>query len=171
MSSNDAGLTFRVGSYGKPAANFWGGTTYGSLKTNDVADTDSLYDKDDASLSYGLANKAVSANNGNDAMLNYGLGLTNNAAINPWGNEGGPSSKGFLADAASWAGDKDNQALVGMGLGASRIGLGLASYLQSSDLMKKQSSLLDQQIANNEYVMNNRKQFSNALANAVNQTK
>jgi hypothetical protein len=37
--------------------------------------------------------------------------------------------------------------------------------------MKKQGNLLDQQIANNEYVMNNRKQFSNALANAVNQTK
>jgi hypothetical protein len=123
----------------------------------------------------------------NNWSLDNSTGLANKAVTNPWDSEknwsldnsggfnkylpGTAKPTSFLEDAAKWAGDKDNQALVGMGLGASKIGLGLASYLQSSDFMKKQGNLLDQQIANNEYVMNNRKQFSNALANAVNQTK
>lgn len=78
-------------------------------------------------------------------------------------------SKGWWGEAADWAGDKNNQALIGMGLGATQVGLGLANYLQSSDFMKKQGRLLDQQIANNEYEMGRRQGFSKALADAQTQ--
>lgn len=80
-------------------------------------------------------------------------------------------NKSWWGEAADWAGDKNNQALVGMGLGATQVGLGLANYLQSSDFMKKQGRLLDQQIANNEYEMGRRQGFSRALADAQNQTQ
>ena len=79
--------------------------------------------------------------------------------------------KSWWGEAADWAGNKNNQALVGMGLGATQVGLGLANYLQSSDFMKKQGRLLDQQIANNEYEMGRRQGFSRALADAQNQTQ
>jgi hypothetical protein len=81
------------------------------------------------------------------------------------------SGSGWWSEAADWAGDKNNQSLIGMGLGAANVGLGLANYLQSSDFMKKQGRLLDQQIANNEYEMGRRQGFSSALADAQNQTQ
>ena len=52
------------------------------------------------------------------------------------------------------------------GFGAANLGLGLASYLQQSDFMKKQGKLLDQQLASNQYEMDRRKGFSQALADA-----
>lgn len=55
---------------------------------------------------------------------------------------------------------------VQAGLGVGQLGLGLASYLQQSDFMKKQGKLLDQQLASNQYEMDRRKGFSQALADA-----
>ena len=63
-----------------------------------------------------------------------------------------------------WFGDKGNQAMIGAGLGLGQLGLGLASYLQQSDFMKKQGKLLDQQLASNQYEMDRREGFSNAMA-------
>ncbi len=63
-----------------------------------------------------------------------------------------------------WFGDKGNQAMIGAGLGVGQLGLGLASYLQQSDFMKKQGKLLDQQLASNKYEMDRREGFSNAMA-------
>ena len=76
------------------------------------------------------------------------------------------SDKSFWGEASDWFGDKGNQAMIGAGLGVGQLGLGLASYLQQSDFMKKQGKLLDQQLASNQYEMDRRKGFSQALADA-----
>ena len=61
---------------------------------------------------------------------------------------------------SDWFGDKGNQFMVHTGLGLGQLGLGLASYLQQSDFMKKQGKLLDQQLASNQYEMDRRQGFS-----------
>ncbi|WP_456451828.1 hypothetical protein [Hydrogenimonas sp.] len=58
------------------------------------------------------------------------------------------------------------QGLGGVALGGGRLALGLASYLDQSKTAKKQRKLIDQQIANNEFVLNKRKQNSESLAKA-----
>ncbi len=63
-----------------------------------------------------------------------------------------------------WFEDKGNQAMLQTGFGAANLGLGLTSYLQQSDFMKKQGKLLDQQLASNKYEMDRRQGFSNAMA-------
>lgn len=74
--------------------------------------------------------------------------------------------KGLFGQTADWLGNRNNQMLVNAGLGVGQLGLGLASYLQQSDFMKKQGKLLDQQLASNQYEMDRRKGFSQALADA-----
>ena len=76
------------------------------------------------------------------------------------------SGKGLFGQASDWLGNRNNQTLVNAGLGVGQLGLGLASYLQQSDFMKKQGKLLDQQLASNQYEMDRRKGFSQALADA-----
>ena len=58
---------------------------------------------------------------------------------------------------SDWFGDKGNQFMVNTGLGLGSLGLGLASYLQQSDFMKKQGKLLDQQLASNQYNIDRQK--------------
>lgn len=65
---------------------------------------------------------------------------------------------------SKWFGDKGNQFMVGAGLGLGQLGLGLASYLQQSDFMKKQGKLLDQQLASNQYEIDRRQGFDKRLA-------
>jgi hypothetical protein len=60
---------------------------------------------------------------------------------------------------ANWFEDRGNQFMVHTGFGLANLGLGLASYLQQSDFMKKQGKVLDQQIANNDYNMNKQRTF------------
>ena len=78
------------------------------------------------------------------------------------GDEG--SGKSFWGEASDWFGNKGNQAMLQTGFGAANLGLGLASYLQQSDISKKQGKLLDQQLASNQYEMDRRQGFSNAMA-------
>lgn len=72
--------------------------------------------------------------------------------------------KGLFGQASDWLGDRNNQMLVNAGLGAGQLGLGLASYLQRSDFMKKQGKLLDQQLASNQYEIDRRQGFDKRLA-------
>ncbi len=65
---------------------------------------------------------------------------------------------------SDWFGNKGNQAMLQTGFGAANLGLGLASYLQQSDFMKKQGKLLDQQLASNQYEMDRRQGFDKRLA-------
>ena len=58
---------------------------------------------------------------------------------------------------SDWFGNKGNQAMIGAGLGVGQLGLGLASYLEQSDFMKKQGKLLDQQLASNQYNIDRQK--------------
>jgi hypothetical protein len=55
----------------------------------------------------------------------------------------------------------DNQQFstyAGAGMGAAQLGLGVLSYLDNRDMNKKNSELIDQQIANNQDIMNTRTQ-------------
>ncbi len=65
---------------------------------------------------------------------------------------------------SEWFGDKGNQFMVHTGLGVGQLGLGLASYLQQSDFMKKQGKLLDQQLASNQYEIDRRQGFDRNIA-------
>lgn len=69
-------------------------------------------------------------------------------------------------DKDQWLKGLDNKDLLGFGLGAGQLGLGLASYLSNSDFMKKQGNLIDQQIANNRMEMDNRQAHLNATNQA-----
>lgn len=91
----------------------------------------------------------------------YAQGLSPEQVVN-----GVTPEKGLFGQASDWLGNRNNQMLVNTGLGVGQLGLGLASYLQQSDFMKKQGKLLDQQIASNQYEMDRRKRFSQALADA-----
>lgn len=91
-------------------------------------------------------------------------GLSGLAAQGAFG--GTTIGKGLVGQASDWLGNRNNQTLVNAGLGVGQLGLGLASYLQQSDFMKKQGKLLDQQLASNQYEMDRRKGFSQALADA-----
>ena len=124
----------------------------------------SVVDPMDAGLASQSYRSAVNSMDNNTGIASgYGVtGSTGTDATEP---------KSWWGEAADWAGNKNNQSLIGMGLGAANVGLGLANYLQSSDFMKKQGRLLDQQIANNTYEMGRRQGFSRALADAQNQTQ
>lgn len=89
-------------------------------------------------------------------------GLSGLAAQGAFG--GTTPSKGLFGQAADWFGNKNNQMLVNAGLGVGQLGLGLASYLQQSDFMKKQGRLLDQQLASNQYEIDRRQGFDKRLA-------
>ena len=67
-------------------------------------------------------------------------------------------NKGYFGNLLAGNRGAMNAAQVGMGVG--QLGLGLASYLQQSDFMKKQGKLLDQQLASNRYEMDRRQGFS-----------
>lgn len=68
---------------------------------------------------------------------------------------------------SDWFSNNGNQFMVRAGLGVGQLGLGLASYLQQSDFMKKQGKLLDQQLASNKYEMGQREKMNNALNSAA----
>lgn len=89
----------------------------------------------------------------------YAQGLSPEQVVN-----GVTPEKGLFGQAADWLGNKNNQMLVNAGLGVGQLGLGLVSYLQQSDFMKKQGKLLDQQLASNQYEIDRRQGFSNAMA-------
>ena len=124
------------------------------------------------------ANKDVTVSSmiDQDKELYEPQGLTRSSEIlkNPYAQGLSPEQvvggvapeKGWFGQASDWLGNRNNQMLVNAGLGVGQLGLGLASYLQQSDFMKKQGKLLDQQLASNQYEMDRRKGFSQALANA-----
>ena len=107
---------------------------------------------------------------GSDNDLYKSLGLDSSAEMlkNPYAQGLSPEQvvggvtpeKGLFGQASDWFGNKGNQAMIGAGLGLGQLGLGLASYLQQSDFMKKQGKLLDQQLASNQYEMDRRQGFS-----------
>jgi hypothetical protein len=76
---------------------------------------------------------------------------------------GGGSNDGIMGNLSSWFGKQNNMNMMQAGLGIGQMGLGLASYLDQSKYLKKQGTLLDQQIGNNTYEMNQRKRMNNAL--------
>ena len=127
-----------------------------------------------------LLNKDVSTASmiGSDNDLYKSLGLDRNAEMlkNPYAQNlsteqvvsGVTSDKGLWGEASDWFGNRGNQAMIQTGFGLGSLGLGLASYLQNSDFMKKQGKLLDQQLASNQYEMDRRQGFSQALADAGN---
>jgi hypothetical protein len=74
-----------------------------------------------------------------------------------------PASTGIMGNMSKWFGDQGNMNMMQGALGLGGLGLGLASYLQQSKLLGKQGQLLDQQISNNSYEMNQRKRMNDAL--------
>jgi len=58
---------------------------------------------------------------------------------------------------------KDNQSMLNAGLGLGNIALGLANYSTTKDWYNKQGQLVDQQIANNAWNMQNKKNIQDAF--------
>ena len=142
--------------------------------TFDQEDEKSLSTSLGGNASWALQNKGLASTYGNIAdrwKTKFGTDLTADMVkdvADKGGLEGltstlGPASTGENS-LSSWFGDKGNQAMLQTGFGAANLGLGLASYLQQSDFMKKQGNLLDQQLASNQYEMDRRQGFSNAMA-------
>lgn len=78
-------------------------------------------------------------------------------------NQGVPETKSIWDKTSDWFGKQGNMNMLQSAWDLGQIGLGLASYLQQSKYLNKQSQLLDQQIANNAYEMNQRKRMNQAL--------
>ena len=97
------------------------------------------------------ANDILLSQNMLDADMYADLGLN---PLDIYGNGTTPESGGSWS---KWFGDKGNQAMIGAGLSAGQLGLGLASYLSQSDFLKKQGKLLDQQLASNQYNIDRQK--------------
>ena len=58
---------------------------------------------------------------------------------------------------------KDNQSMINTGLGVGGLALGLANYGTMKDWYGKQGQLVDQQIANNAWNMQNKKDIQGAF--------
>lgn len=61
-----------------------------------------------------------------------------------------PKDQSWWDKSGKWMGDKGNQMLVGAGLQAGQLGLGLASYLSQAPVLESQNKLLKQQVAINQ---------------------
>lgn len=81
-------------------------------------------------------------------------------------NQGVPDNKSMWDKTSDWFGKQGNMNMLQGAMGLGQMGLGLASYLQQSKYLNKQGQLLDQQISNNSYEMNQRKRMNQALDSA-----
>lgn len=90
--------------------------------------------------------------------------LNDQWSFNPSSSSSSSSaSTGIMGNLTDWFGKQGNLNMMQGALGLGNLGLGLASYLQQSQYLKKQGNLLDQQISNNAYEMNQRKRMNDAL--------
>jgi hypothetical protein len=81
-----------------------------------------------------------------------------NAALDASGYDYSAGNMNGLSD---WF--KDNQSMINAGLGVGGLALGLANYGTMKDWYGKQGQLIDQQIANNAWNMQNKKDIQSAF--------
>jgi hypothetical protein len=95
-----------------------------------------------------------------DLTGKYGYGKTGfDAYEDSWLNN---TNTGTNTDGLSgWF--KDNQSMINAGLGVGGLALGLANYGTMKDWYGKQGQLIDQQIANNAWNMQNKKDIQSAF--------